>query len=168
MTKYYDRDGKPVVLESLSKKGKPKKKASGFLSRWHHMAIAVATMTTAVGCGDEGPINCLGIDDSGIYMVESTEVSGNCGEAPSVLVQLGHGLGDPVCVGERTTSRNACRLEADLVCPSQEEGEAVLRGFIDAEDMSGDVWSGSITFEVETASGFVACVSTYDVTYTRQ
>lgn len=129
--------------------------------------VGFAALAAAIGCGDV----CREEDLTGTYRVVATEVSGDCGPIGTFMARYTDGepdeLGTGCTAGYDRRSEDGCKNERSTTCIG-DGTRTVGSGVINTEP-GGDEASGSLTMTVyETDSGAVRCMSTYDVTYTRQ
>lgn len=143
------------------------------------MRYMTAGFIFLAGCGgtdgDDGAAACDPADRSGTYLMRYSErADGTCGDAPDTLVRLdpdGELGGGCSLDAPDEWSADQCRLTRSVTCCDGGYCTSVT-GFTTQQDDSGATISGVMTFQIQEigASGAVldGCLSTYDVTATRQ
>jgi hypothetical protein len=134
--------------------------------------LPLFVVATLCGCGED-ELTCSQSDRDGTYLAETSERSGTCGDAGSMLVQMDNGseVVETGCTTdyERWSDGN-CTNESSVTCESPADNIVVVGvGVVTQEDSGGESFSGIMTMTIyELSSGALLCTSTYDVTYTRQ
>lgn len=135
------------------------------------LLITIALVATAPACG--GP-ECSKSDRTGTYRGVLTEgPGGTCGAMPDVVVPMtdGSGPADPGCtIKAESWSADQCKNESTVECVSAPDNtRATATGVFTQQDGAGEVFDGVMTMTIKRLdTGATLCVSTYDVTYTRQ
>jgi hypothetical protein len=128
--------------------------------------IAVAA-ASSVACG----IECSKDAMRGAYLVETTEwTGGTCGYITPGVQIYGEGEGDGCVLDSDVWSDDECKNERLVTCTSVADGyRAVGASVTEQQDSDGQEFTGTLTMTVYNLnSGATICVSTYDVTATKQ
>src|SRR5688500_18526817 len=133
-----------------------------------------------VGCGpssgdDEEEFKCERADRSGTYLLHYSErTMGSCGQPPDEVARLDveGGLAQSCqFTAPDAWSSDECRLDRSIQCCDGGFCTTII-GYTEQQDATGETIVGVLTIRVEEigASGLVlsSCVSTYDVTASRQ
>lgn len=138
----------------------------------------LAPMLLLLGCSgsgeDDESFTCAQTDRQGTYLVQLTELSGDCGPIPE---QLGR-LDDPTALPNTCSldapdrwSNGDCKLERSYSCEEPGIGAGVTSQTIavtDQADDSGSHITGTVTLRVLDVDGTQLCRSTYDFDAIRQ
>lgn len=125
---------------------------------------------SAESSDDDDPIECSAEDRLGTYLLEFTELDGDCGPLPDQLVRITGEL-SPGCTidGEPTVSDDSCKVENSLTCIDPDTGQALtIVGVTTQETDSGSVITGTATITLRDVDGALLCLSTYLLRYERQ
>lgn len=139
--------------------------------------LALGCLLVAAGCSgsesdgsDDEPVDCSAADRMGSYLVQFTELDGDCGPLPDQIVRLTDDLAEG-CVldDEPVVSSDQCRLENSVTCTDAGTGQTVtLVGVTTQQNDSGSLITGTATATVRDSNGVALCLSTYSLRYERQ
>jgi hypothetical protein len=135
--------------------------------------LACLAVITAYSCGS---VECSpeGQDRTGIYLVESKTISGNCGDMDSSLVNLSTvsatSTGGDCTIDFELWSDDECKVEREATCtfPS-DDLTATFLIISEQENDAGSRLTGTMTTTMRSIStGNFECSGTYEMRYTRQ
>lgn len=114
---------------------------------------------------------------SGMYVIHSTEIDGNCGSINDTTTIIG-GLsssgdvdvdGQSDCVIDYSDfSNNQCTLNSDYTCYFSAEGFVVTYTRSLTQNSDGSSLKGTLGMTLRDFNGYYLCNSTYDVVWSRQ
>lgn len=135
----------------------------------------VALFLLAAGCGatndEDGPVSCDPADRTGAYVIHYTErPNGSCGPMPDEVARIdgGGGIADGCTLDAPDTwSADQCRLDRSVTCCEPPVCLSVVAS-TEQVDASGATISGVTTVTILNDLSQDGCISTYDLTATRQ
>lgn len=134
--------------------------------------VLAALLLAACGDDDSG-VECSAADRSGLYIMHMEWVSGDCGAPPADALVSADGAGGPPEIGcTRDSDKwtdDECGYELVQTCVDSSTGDVYYTiSKTTQEDDDADTISGIITLTVRDSGGFLLCLGTYDLLYTRQ
>ncbi len=128
--------------------------------------LCLLTLLTA-GCSSAAlstppkPTVCNRSDRHGVYSVEYTRKSGDCGTVPTMLINFDDPKLTAGCTESGTTwSEGNCKLSTTATCADSQATAVTTQ-----ETDDGSILDGVFTFNL---GGDASCTGTYNVRYTRQ
>ncbi len=126
------------------------------------LLFVLSGCASAVSPSGGAPTQCNKADRHGNYLFESTRISGNCGDIPTVLVSL-DSPADPTCMSvSNVSSQGDCKFDGVTKCAAAGGGTLTITASVTQQTQDGSVLTGTATEETPS------CVGTYDVKYTRK
>lgn len=119
-----------------------------------------------------GGSDCSKSDVDGSYLVETTEIGGNCGEIGSLLVRFdsGEGAQDNGCSFDRHEwSDDECKEESSITCVDTGSNRRASAIRVLTQSNDGKDINGTLTMTIRNlTTGELICNGTYSAVYTRQ
>jgi hypothetical protein len=133
--------------------------------------LLIAALAT-VGCsGESGTPECDRTDRSGTYLFEySQRDGGTCGDLPDYVGRLDVDAPIPAectLTADDDWSPDLCKLTRSMSCLDTDGVTVNGTAITEQQDSEGDVLSGLYTVELRDSGGTL-CMSTYNLTATRQ
>ncbi len=133
------------------------------------IAALAAVAANSGGCASHSlatPTQCSKTDRHGVYLVEATEQSGNCGPLPSTLVNFDDPSPTSCTVPSRVWTNGDCKVSATVHCPADASGGAFSSTVVTTQEtQDGSLLDGIQTMQIDGPRG---CLSTYNVRLTRK
>ena len=133
-------------------------------------ALWAGVVLLIAGCSSDDAEPCSLAHRMGAYVQHFAErANGNCGEISDQIVELTTGGGVPPGCGydaDDKPSADECTLTRRYTCPLENGGTVGIVA-ITTEHDGGETFDGVFTSTVRDQAGALACVSSYDVTYSR-
>jgi hypothetical protein len=134
-----------------------------FLFAWTAVVVALA------GCGQQ---ECSPEDVDGTYLVETREISGDCGGIGTIVAQYNRGTqtAESGCVVDyERLSDDQCTAERAVTCTNTADGFRTTGVGSVTQEPGGGSAAGTLMMTLSNLSnGSTVCSSTYAATYTRQ
>jgi hypothetical protein len=139
-------------------------------------AILAGMVLFSIGCsgGDDAkPVPCSGAHRTGTFIAHFVErAGGTCGHITDTVTKLDSTSGQlaPGCMFDDTDtgSVDQCSLTRAITCPLDGVPGTVSLVAVSTEHDGGKSFTGTTTSRIYDGNGTLQCVSTYDVTWTRQ
>ncbi len=133
--------------------------------------FALLVLCSACSDGGDESEPCDLAHRRGTYVQSFDERSGGtCGAISDQIVEITTGGGVPPGCGydaDDKVSKDQCDLTRRYTCPLDGAPGTVSIVAITTEHDGGDRFTGIFTSTVRNEDGSIACVSSYDITYTR-
>lgn len=129
--------------------------------------LAVAAMTALAACSDD----CDPADIDGTYIARTREISGDCGDMGTVVVQYDKGRAtvDTGCVVDHEElSEDRCTADRTVTCANASTDLLTEAVGTVTQEPGGERAGGMLSISMETLStGQAQCYSVYEVEYER-